>query len=189
MAAAPGQCTVLYFAAASSYTGKESEVFSAPTPLARLLAAVEARYPGIRASVLDSCLVTVNLDYVDVPSGDDEGVLIQAADEVAIIPPGIFRPHRPTSNGCVSPPPRCDSSGTVAHNVPTYRCLASAALVLLFLLTRRSASANSQSSRTANSVALTATAVLSTVYVETLHPNGFERSSHRSARAGQMSSW
>ncbi|EJP62996.1 molybdopterin synthase small subunit CnxG [Beauveria bassiana ARSEF 2860] len=87
MADAPGQCTVLYFAAASSYTGKESEVFSAPTPLARLLAAVEARYPGIRASVLDSCLVTVNLDYVDVPSGDDEGVLIQAADEVAIIPP------------------------------------------------------------------------------------------------------
>ncbi|KAM3566774.1 hypothetical protein ARSEF4850_000308 [Beauveria asiatica] len=101
----------------------------------------------------------------------------------------VSHPHRPTSNGCVSPPPRCDSSGTVAHNVPTNRCLASAALVLLLLLTRRSASANSQSSRTASSVALTATAVLSTVYVETLHPNGFERSSHRSARAGQMSSW
>ncbi|KAM3566745.1 hypothetical protein ARSEF4850_000279 [Beauveria asiatica] len=87
MAAAPGQCTVLYFAAASSYTSKESEVFPAPMPLGRLLATVEARYPGIRACVLDSCFVTVNLDYVDVPSGDDEGVLIQAADEVAIIPP------------------------------------------------------------------------------------------------------
>ncbi|KAJ6788426.1 hypothetical protein PWT90_07350 [Aphanocladium album] len=90
MAASTGQCTVLYFAGASSYTGKESETFPAPAPLAQLFADMEARYPGIRARVLDSCLVTVNLDYVDVPktNGDDgEGVVIKAADEVAIIPP------------------------------------------------------------------------------------------------------
>ncbi|XWW93109.1 hypothetical protein V2A60_001038 [Cordyceps javanica] len=90
MAAAPlstGQCTVLYFAGASSYTGKESEAFPAPMPIGQLFAALESRYPGIRARVLDSCLVTVNLDYVDVPKTDDDGVVIQAADEVAIIPP------------------------------------------------------------------------------------------------------
>lgn len=93
-AASTGQCTVLYFAGASSYTGKESETFPAPAPLGQLFAEIEARYPGIRARVLDSCLVTVNLDYVDVPkaSSDDNdggagGVVIQAADEVAIIPP------------------------------------------------------------------------------------------------------
>ncbi|OAR02425.1 hypothetical protein LLEC1_06179 [Akanthomyces lecanii] len=86
-AAATGQCTVLYFAGASSYTGMESEAFPAPMPLGQLFAALESRHPGIGARILDSCLVTVNLDYVDVPKNDDEGVMIQAADEVALIPP------------------------------------------------------------------------------------------------------
>ncbi|OAA64990.1 molybdopterin synthase small subunit CnxG [Cordyceps fumosorosea ARSEF 2679] len=85
--AAGQQCTVLYFAGASSYAGRDSESFPAPVPLGQLLAAVEARHPGIRGAVLDACLVTVNLDYVDVPAAGDEGVLIQTADEVAIIPP------------------------------------------------------------------------------------------------------
>ncbi len=82
-----GQCTVLYFAGASSYTGKESEAFPAPMPLGQLFAALESRHPGIGARILDSCLVTVNLDYVDVPKTDNDGVVIQPADEVAIIPP------------------------------------------------------------------------------------------------------
>lgn len=89
MADSTGQCTVLYFAGASSFTGKESEAFPAPMPLGKLFAELEARYPGIRPQILDSCLVTVNLDYVDVPKDGDEagGVVIQAADEVALIPP------------------------------------------------------------------------------------------------------
>lgn len=95
-AEASGQCTVLYFAGASSFTGKERERFPAPTSLGKLFADLEARHPGIRARILDSCLVTVNLDYVDSPAattasnGHEDsaaGVVIQAADEVALIPP------------------------------------------------------------------------------------------------------
>ncbi len=40
--------------------------------------------------MLDHSLVTINLSYVDVPSGEDEGaeeIVIQEGDEVAIIPP------------------------------------------------------------------------------------------------------
>lgn len=48
-------------------------------------------YTGIKSSVLDSCLVTVNLEYVDVEGDEDgqkkEDFVIQAGDEVAIIPP------------------------------------------------------------------------------------------------------
>ncbi|KND90191.1 Molybdopterin synthase sulfur carrier subunit [Tolypocladium ophioglossoides CBS 100239] len=78
---------VLYFAGMSSYTGKDHEALPAPLPLGRLFAELEARYPGVKAKILDSCLVTVNLGYVDMMEGDAEGVLIQEADEVAIIPP------------------------------------------------------------------------------------------------------
>lgn len=83
------QFNVLYFASASSFTGKDQESLPAPLPLNRLFAELESRYPGIKTKILDSCLVTVNLDYVDVPAEDDaaEGRVIQAADEVAIIPP------------------------------------------------------------------------------------------------------
>jgi molybdopterin converting factor small subunit len=43
----------------------------------------------MKAKILDSCLVTVNLEYVDIPEnvtgkGD---IAINAGDEVAIIPP------------------------------------------------------------------------------------------------------
>lgn len=83
-----GHFKVLYFAAASSYTGKDWETWPAPLPLARLFMELESRYPGIKSKMLDSCMVTVNLDYVDIPdAGDADGVVIHESDEVAIIPP------------------------------------------------------------------------------------------------------
>ena len=99
---------MLYFAAASSYTRKDSDIFTAPLPLSRLFGVLEERYPGIRQQVLRSCAVTVNLEYVEVEvdDNDDDGggggddhrqedrcaeeikeLVIQAGDEVAIIPP------------------------------------------------------------------------------------------------------
>ncbi|KAJ2906053.1 hypothetical protein MKZ38_003090 [Zalerion maritima] len=83
-----GQFNVLYFASASSFASKDNEQFPAPLTLNKLFNSLEHRYPGIKADVLSSCLVTVNLDYVDVPAeGEEGGVLIQEGDEVAIIPP------------------------------------------------------------------------------------------------------
>lgn len=85
-----GRFTILYFASASSYTSKDSETFEAPLPLSKLFETLEERYRGIKVKILESCLVTVNLEYVDV-SGDDKStgdeVVIQEGDEVAIIPP------------------------------------------------------------------------------------------------------
>ncbi|KAH7133542.1 hypothetical protein EDB81DRAFT_105037 [Dactylonectria macrodidyma] len=84
----PGHLNVLYFASASSYTGKDHEALPAPISLRNLFAELESRYPGIKTKVLDSCLVTVNLDYVDVPSDDSaDDTVLREADEVAIIPP------------------------------------------------------------------------------------------------------
>ncbi|KAF7913788.1 uncharacterized protein EAF01_000194 [Botrytis porri] len=84
-----GQFTVLYFATASSYTSKDSETFAAPLPLSRLFETLEDRYNGMKDNVLRSCLVTVNLEYVDVPETGSDGtdVIIKDGDEVAIIPP------------------------------------------------------------------------------------------------------
>lgn len=83
-----GQFTVLYFAAASTFTGKTAESFAAPLHVRDLFSKLNEAYPGIEAKVLSSCAVTVNLQYVDL---DDEtaGVdqEIKAGDEVAIIPP------------------------------------------------------------------------------------------------------
>lgn len=83
-----------YFSIASSYTNKDSEFLSAPLPLVRLFDILEARYPGIREQVLSSCGVSVGDEYVEIPEGNtgqsDEaatGRVIQAGDEVAIIPP------------------------------------------------------------------------------------------------------
>jgi len=82
--------TILYFASASSYTSKESETFEAPLPLSKLFETLEERYAGIKSKVLESCLVTVNLEYVDMP-GDEQSAgseaVIREGDEVAIIPP------------------------------------------------------------------------------------------------------
>lgn len=86
--APPGHFTVLYFAGAGTYTGRESEALPAPLTLRGLFAALEARYPGVRGAVLASCMVTVNLEYVDVPEAEgEEGVTLVEGDEVAIIPP------------------------------------------------------------------------------------------------------
>lgn len=82
-----GHFHVLYFASAGAFTGKDHESLPAPLPLGKLFAELESRYPGIQAKVLGSCLVTVNLDYVDVPGEGEDGPVIQEEDEVAIIPP------------------------------------------------------------------------------------------------------
>ena len=81
-----GHFNVLYFAGASSVTGRDHDAIAAPLPLGKLFAELESRYPGMQAKILDSCLVTVNLDYVDVPA-DSDGLMIRESDEVAIIPP------------------------------------------------------------------------------------------------------
>ena len=79
--------TVLYFASASSYTGRDSDSFSAPVALSDLFSLLESKYPGIGVSVLESCLVTLNLDYVDVSDAGATTHMLKAGDEVAIIPP------------------------------------------------------------------------------------------------------
>jgi molybdopterin synthase sulfur carrier subunit len=85
-----GHFTILYFAAGSSYTSKDAEFLKAPLPLSELFPALEERYPGFTAKVLESCRVTINLEYVDMPgdnpSAGDE-VVIKEGDEVGIIPP------------------------------------------------------------------------------------------------------
>jgi molybdopterin converting factor small subunit len=79
------QFKLLYFASASSYTKKSSETFSAPSNAAKLFAELEEKYPGIREGVLNSCMLTVNLDYAELEKPED--LVINAGDEVAIIPP------------------------------------------------------------------------------------------------------
>jgi molybdopterin converting factor small subunit len=85
-----GYFTILYFASASSYTSKDSEFLPGPLQISKLFDMLEARYGGMRLKVLESCLVTVNLEYVDI---SDEGIpgesemMINEGDEVAIIPP------------------------------------------------------------------------------------------------------
>jgi molybdopterin converting factor small subunit len=87
MSSPPSVFTILYFAAASSYTGLESEKLTAPLPLSKLFATLEARYAGMTAKVLTGCAVTINLEYADVPESGEDEVMIQAGDEVGVIPP------------------------------------------------------------------------------------------------------
>lgn len=86
-----GHFNLLYFASASTFTGKEFEALPAPLPVRKLFATLEDRYAGIRAKILESCLLTINLNYVDVPEDSNEGgadePVIKEGDEVAIIPP------------------------------------------------------------------------------------------------------
>jgi molybdopterin converting factor small subunit len=84
-----GQFSILYFAAASTFTGKSSEYLPAPVRARDLFATLEERYPGIKEKVLSSCALTVNLDYVDVDEAgaEDADKQIGEGDEVAIIPP------------------------------------------------------------------------------------------------------
>jgi small subunit ribosomal protein S28e len=81
---APGHFNVLYFATASTFTGKDHEMLPASLRLGDLFSQLEETYPGF-ARILDSCLVTRNLDYVD--PGEQADVMIQDRDEIAILPP------------------------------------------------------------------------------------------------------
>ncbi|KAF2090240.1 Molybdopterin synthase sulfur carrier subunit [Saccharata proteae CBS 121410] len=81
-----GHFRILYFAAASSYTKRESEDLQAPLRAADLFDTLEQRYPGMKLKVLTSCAVTVNLQYIDLQDEDAE-LVINEGDEVAIIPP------------------------------------------------------------------------------------------------------
>ncbi|KAF2110983.1 Molybdopterin synthase sulfur carrier subunit [Lophiotrema nucula] len=84
-----GHFSILYFAAASTFTGKATEHLPAPVKASELFARLEERYAGIKEKVLSSCAVTVNLEYIDV-EGDEVADLdrvIEEGDEVAIIPP------------------------------------------------------------------------------------------------------
>ncbi|KAK4658603.1 hypothetical protein QC762_103070 [Podospora pseudocomata] len=82
-----GNFTILYFATATSFTGKNVESLPAPLSLRKLGDVLEERYKGIREGVLGHSLVTINLAYVDVPEEGEDDVIIQEGDEVAIIPP------------------------------------------------------------------------------------------------------
>ncbi|KAI2781658.1 molybdopterin synthase small subunit CnxG [Daldinia loculata] len=84
-----GHFNILYFASASSFTSKEFDTLPAPLSLQKLFDVLEEKYSGIKDKVLRSCLVTVNLNYVDIPESGDESAetLIKEGDEVAIIPP------------------------------------------------------------------------------------------------------
>lgn len=86
MSSSPGHFKLLYFAAAASYTKKDTDALAAPLPASRLFDVLEKAYPGIKAKVLDSCAVTVNLQYIDLED-DDAGLTINEGDEVALIPP------------------------------------------------------------------------------------------------------
>lgn len=87
--APPGHFLLLYFASAASYTAKDFEAFEAPLPLSTLFNHLEKHYDGIKQKVLDSCLVTINLEYVDIPDCEkgEREIFIEAGDEVAIVPP------------------------------------------------------------------------------------------------------
>lgn len=110
----PNHFRILYFASAASFTHRPYDDFRAPVRLTDLFQILDSKYPGMRKSVLASCAVTVNLEYVDVEEeeegegivrggkGGDEGggggggggggegggaTTIKEGDEVAIIPP------------------------------------------------------------------------------------------------------
>ena len=83
----PGHFTILYFASASSYTAKDTENLPAPLPVSKLFDKLEEKYAGIKSKVLESCLLTINLEYVDIPDDGSVDLVIKEGDEVAIIPP------------------------------------------------------------------------------------------------------
>ncbi|KMU79434.1 molybdopterin synthase small subunit CnxG [Coccidioides immitis H538.4] len=73
-----GTFQIHYFASAFSFTGKATEPLPAPLPVHKLFDILDERYP-----------VSVGLEYVDADGEDDDanGRIIQAGEEVAIIPP------------------------------------------------------------------------------------------------------
>ncbi|KAI4205927.1 MAG: hypothetical protein LQ350_000112 [Teloschistes chrysophthalmus] len=86
----PGQFSLLYFASAATFTRKASECLPAPLSVPDLFKHLEKTYPGIGETVLTSCLLTINLEYVEVDGEEWETATmttIKEGDEVAIIPP------------------------------------------------------------------------------------------------------
>lgn len=82
--------TILYFAAATSFTGRQHDHLPAPLPITKLFDLLEEKYPGMKAKVLVSCAVTVNLDYIDLDEEaekGDAGLVIGESDEIGVIPP------------------------------------------------------------------------------------------------------
>ena len=85
-----GHFRILYFASAASYTKTPEDTFPAPLPVPDLFPFLDTKYPGMYQKVLRSCVVTVNMDYVDVDTGGRDSTasrVIQEGDEVSIIPP------------------------------------------------------------------------------------------------------
>lgn len=83
--APPGTFKILYFSSATTITKKDSEFLSAPLALGKLFDTLDENYSGIKAKVLGSCMVTVNLEYVDIE--EDAERELKEGDEVGIIPP------------------------------------------------------------------------------------------------------
>ncbi|WPH00788.1 Hypothetical protein R9X50_00361800 [Acrodontium crateriforme] len=85
-----GHFTLLYFAAATSFTQKQYDFIPAPLSIEQLHTTLETKYPGISERILKSSALTINLDYVDVEqelAKGIDGMQIQPRDEVAVIPP------------------------------------------------------------------------------------------------------
>jgi molybdopterin converting factor small subunit len=85
-----GHFTVLYFASSSSYTHKQHDYFPGPLLLSQVPDLLEMQYPGIKEKLLGSCMLTVNLDYVDAEeeaAKGEQGLTVQPGDDLAIIPP------------------------------------------------------------------------------------------------------
>lgn len=85
-----GHFMVLYFAAASTFTHRSSQEFTAPLKLSELFDLLEELYPGMRKSVLSTSALTINLEYIDledVSAGMAPDPTINEGDEIAIIPP------------------------------------------------------------------------------------------------------
>ncbi|UKZ73135.1 hypothetical protein TrVFT333_000776 [Trichoderma virens FT-333] len=187
-----GHFSVLYFASAGSFTGRDSESLPAPLPMGKLFSELESRYPGIQAKILDSCLVTVNLDYVDVPEEGEDGSLIQEGDEVAIIPPEKRGSHEifsdelswcGDSNGSRSG----SSLSTRLWNGRFHRDIHSQLITFCpdfrIFQTVMTAAATT---KTAANVAKMDITTASAIPDETPHPRGLVLTSHRSSGCGQM---
>ncbi|KAF2124501.1 hypothetical protein P153DRAFT_326759 [Dothidotthia symphoricarpi CBS 119687] len=100
-----GHFSILYFAAASTFTAKNSETMPAPLRARDLFAKLEEKYPGIGEKVLSSCAVTVNLEYVAMDEDDAAGLgrEIKEGDEVAIIPPTPQQGYPQAQHGTAHP--------------------------------------------------------------------------------------
>ncbi|XDG06914.1 hypothetical protein ABKA04_006529 [Annulohypoxylon sp. FPYF3050] len=207
-----GWFNLLYFASAKSFTSKDFDTFPAPLDLSALFLRLEEMYNGITEKILNSSLVTINLEYVDVAQPGDESaqvVTIKEGDEVAIIPPPItlivaFCPQD-GSKGSLSPfPPLLDSCAlafappapmlarsherhlTGSRSKSDFEILHQPGFFLPYALTHRTPQTASVTSSTRTSVDAMLTSDVRVVMVETWQPSGRVRISHRSAQCGHM---